>query len=118
MSQSSADSWPMFHQNLQRTGYLDTAEATTNQTLWKYNTGGQVGSPAVADGVVYVGSYDCKVHAFNAESGEHIWNYTTDGIIVSCPTIVDGIVYVGSEDNNLYALDAGTGTLIWKYTSK
>jgi hypothetical protein len=71
--QPTADSWPMFHQNLQRTGYLDTLGPLTNQTLWKFNTGGQMGSPAVQDGVVYVGGYDHKIYAFDAHTGAVSW---------------------------------------------
>ena len=107
----------MFHQNLQRTGYLDTVGPLTNQTLWKFNTGGQIGSPAVSGDAVYVGGYDHNVYAFNTQTGAQIWNYTTDGIVVSRPAIADGLVYVGSEDNNMYALNAQTGSLVWKFTT-
>lgn len=37
---------------------------------WSYTTGGNVGtSPAVANGVVYVGSADGNVYALNASTG-------------------------------------------------
>jgi len=39
--------------------------ASTGAKLWSYTTGGRVGSsPAVANGVVYIGSLDKKVYAF------------------------------------------------------
>jgi outer membrane protein assembly factor BamB len=42
----------------------------TGALLWTYATGGQVwSSPAVANGVVYVGSDDGKVHAFELKKG-------------------------------------------------
>ena len=85
--------------------------------LRKFNTGGQIGSPTVADGFVYVGSYDGNVYAFNAANGEQIWNFSTGGRVVSCPAIEYGMVYVGSEDHNLYALNAQTGKLVWNYTT-
>ena len=59
----------MFHDDLAHTGYSNSAAPETNQTLWEFNTGGQVGSPSVVDGVVYVGSYDHKIYAFNASTG-------------------------------------------------
>jgi PGF-CTERM protein len=39
--------------------------ATTGAKLWSYTTGGEVSSPAVANGVVYVGSWtpDTNVYA-------------------------------------------------------
>ena len=41
------------------------------ELLWRYTTGGSVEStPAVADGVVYVGSADQHLYALDAASGE------------------------------------------------
>ena len=46
--------------------------------LWNYTTGSAVdSSPAIVDGVVYVGSNDDKIYALNATNGAQIWNYTT-----------------------------------------
>src|SRR3989337_1820968 len=111
------DQWPMFHHDLSHTGASNSDVRRTNQTLWKFNTGGQVGSPVVVDGVVYVGSFDHKVYAFKASSGDLIWNYTTNGIVVSRPVVAESRVYVGSEDKNLYCLSASDGTLVWNYTT-
>ena len=67
-------------------------------------TGGQVASsPAVANGIVYVGSYDDKLYALNATSGTCVWTYTTEGTIVSSPAVANSIVYVGSYDHVFYA---------------
>ena len=54
-------------------------------------------SPAVVDGVVYVGSDDGNVYALNASSGAKLWNYTTGGDVYSSPAVVGGVVYVGSD---------------------
>ena len=54
----------MFHHALTHTGYSSSTAPNTNQTLWKFNTDGQVNSPAVANGMVYVSSYDHIVYAF------------------------------------------------------
>jgi len=116
-AQSLSESWPMFHQNLERTGYLETSAPVTNQTLWKFNTGGQVGSPTVVNGVVYVGSYDRKIYAFNAFTGALTWSYMTGGAVISRPAVADGKIFVGSEDNKLYALNASNGNHVWNYTT-
>jgi len=60
-SQQDSSGWPMFHSDLEHSGYSSSQAPKSNQTLWAFNTGGQIGSPAVANGVVYVGSYDHKV---------------------------------------------------------
>jgi hypothetical protein len=74
-------------------------------------------SPAVAGGVVYVGSSDKNVYALNTLTGALVWNYTTGNVVASSPAVAGGIVYVGSDDNKTYALDASTGTLVWNYTT-
>ena len=116
-AQPTADSWPMFHHDLTHTGISGSAAPSTNQTLWKFNTGGQMDSPTVAGGVVYVGSYDHKVYALNASTGAPIWSYETGSVVLSPAAVAEGIVYVGSEDNKVYALNATTGAYIWSYTT-
>ena len=84
--------------------------------LWRYRTEGWVvNGPAVADGVVYIGSDDNSAYALEAETGEVLWSLETDDVIRSTPTITGGLVYVGSNDNHVYALDAETGSLLWKH---
>jgi len=86
--------------------------------VWNYTTGGQgvvYSSPAVVNGVVYVGSDDANLYALNATTGAKVWNYTTGGIVFSSPAVANGTVYVGSWDGHLYALDAATGAFKWSY---
>jgi outer membrane protein assembly factor BamB len=48
-----------------RTTVSNALDGTTGAKLWSFATGSYVeSSPAVADGVVYVGSLDGKVYAF------------------------------------------------------
>lgn len=110
--------WPMFGHDLQHTGYSASPAPSTNQTLWNYTVGGFIASsPAIANGKVYVGSYDYKFYCLDAATGAHIWNYTTGGIVGSSPAVVDSKVYVGSDDDNIYCLDAASGALLWNYTT-
>ncbi|MEI7827506.1 MAG: PQQ-binding-like beta-propeller repeat protein, partial [Euryarchaeota archaeon] len=90
---------------------------------WSYWTGDWVvSSPAIVNGVVYVGSNDNKVYALNAATGAKKWSYTTGDYynttgdsVSSSPAVANGIVYVGSEDGKVYALNAQTGTKLWSY---
>ncbi|MCZ2809641.1 MAG: PQQ-binding-like beta-propeller repeat protein, partial [Candidatus Bathyarchaeota archaeon] len=68
-------------------------------------------SPAVADGKVYIGSWDDKVYCLNATTGAHIWNYTTGDWVNSSPAVADGRVFVGSYDNRVYAFEDPIYTL-------
>jgi outer membrane protein assembly factor BamB len=63
-------------------------------------------SPAVANGVVYVGSWDYNIYALNARTGALLWKYTTGNQVNSSPAVANGVVYVGSSDYNVYALNA------------
>jgi eukaryotic-like serine/threonine-protein kinase len=84
---------------------------------WSYATGFYVGSsPAVVNGVVYVGSDDGNVYALNASTGAKLWSYGTGNYVDSSPAVVNGVVYVGSQDGNVYALNASTGAKLWSYT--
>jgi outer membrane protein assembly factor BamB len=85
---------------------------------WIFKTGGSVvSSPAVVNGVVYIGSNDYNVYALKAHTGKKLWSYTTGGEIYSAPVIANGTVFVGSNDGNLYALKAATGKKLWSYTT-
>ena len=89
-----------FHYNVQHTGdYSPVAGPvpSNGQLLWNYTTSGSVESPpAVANGVVYVGSTDNNTYALNATTGTELWNYTTGGAVWSSPAVANGVVYVGS----------------------
>jgi len=108
--------WSMFRHNLRRTGYTESPAPSTNQTRWNY-TAGELGasSPAVVDGMVFIGFDDGNVYALDQYTGALIWNYTTGGPVQSSPAVVDGRVYIGSGDGKVYCLDALTGSHIWNY---
>ena len=75
---------------------------------------GTISSPAVVNGVVYIGSDDGSLYAFNAQTGTQLWRVTTGSNINSSPAVVNGVVYVGSHDSNVYAFNARTGIQLWK----
>ena len=109
----------MFRYNAAHTGdYSPIAGSvgTKVSLLWSNTTGNAVlSSPAVADGIVYAGSNDHNVYAFNATTGALKWSYPTGNWVCSSPAVVNGVVYVGSWDHNIYALNAATGALKWSY---
>ena len=110
--------WSTFRHDSTHSGYSISTAPRTNQTLWNYTTGEDVlSSPAVVDGVVFVGSADGKVYALDAFDGSEVWNYTTGDVVFSSPAVVDGVVFVGSADGKVYALDAFDGSEVWNYTT-
>ena len=97
------------------TGTLKWVNASSNATI-----GGMRSSPVVADGVVYIGSNDGNITAWNATTGVMLWNFTTSNAVWSSPAVANGTVYVSSAawspTPNLYALDAATGKEVWNYS--
>ena len=100
-------------------GNLYALNASTGAKLWSYTTGGAVwSSPAVANGVVYVGSCDNNVYALNASTGAKLWSYTTGGDVYSPrPPWRMGWFISAPMDDNVYALNASTGAKLWSYTT-
>ena len=110
-----------YQYNAAHTGdYSPVAGSTppNNVQKWSFATGDLVdSSPAVLNGLVYVGSNDHNVYALNATTGAKVWNYTTGGHVLSSPAVVNGTLYVGSSDNNLYALNASNGAKLWSFAT-
>ena len=124
---SSPADWTQFHRNnMQRWNPYETVLGVGNvgslQVKWKSATGfyqgAPVSSPAVVNGVVYVGSDDGNVYALNASTGAKLWSSATEQPVYSSPAVADGVVYVSSNDGDVYALNAGTGATLWTYTTQ
>lgn len=80
---------------------------------WQSAINDMTSSPAVANGVLYVGTRDGHLLALDAATGAQRWSAATASSIVSSPTVSDGTVYVTSNDHKLYAFDAATGAQRW-----
>jgi outer membrane protein assembly factor BamB len=106
------------------------------QLRWKFITRDRIKSdPMVADGVVYLSSYDGHVYALSAESGKKQWQFPADAAkggeakadAASTPTlspgsfsyaqpvISEGVLYIGNLDGNMYALNVADGSLKWVF---
>jgi outer membrane protein assembly factor BamB len=91
-------------------------DANTGSLIWSY--GGlepMYGSPAVANGMVYVATTNNTVYALNAATGMLAWTSGTGDTIAFSPTVANGLVYVGSRDRYVYAFDGITGNQVWQY---
>ena len=83
-------------------GNVYALKASNGALLWSFTTDGPVywSSPAVANGVVYVGSniYEHQsVYALNASTGALLWSYIPLGDVWSSPAVANGVVYIGSN---------------------
>ncbi len=71
--------------------------------------------PAVAEGIICIGSSNNKVYALNALTGRLLWVFSTgEESMSSAPVIADGIVYIGTHDI-FWAVQLQTGNLLWTF---
>jgi outer membrane protein assembly factor BamB len=102
--------------------------ANTGEFIWSFPANITEGpfyksSPAVNDGLVYVGCGDHKIYALNAYNGSLVWSSVTSGPVDSSPVIGYGVIYVGANVGSginppgmFFAFDASDGTHLWNYT--
>lgn len=68
---------------------------------------------------VYAGSGDGSLFKLDAQKGQFLWRYKTQGRTIPAPaTVANGIVYVGSLDGSVSALQAADGNRIWQYKTQ
>ena len=110
----------MFRGDVAHTGvYAETAIAISPVLKWKFHTGGRIASsPAIADGLAYIGSDDGKLYAVDIKSGQAQWQFKSGARIASSPAVANGSVFFESYDGNFYAVDAASGTLKWKFATE
>lgn len=70
--------------------------------------------PFIADGRVYVAGGSGNVMAFDAKTGQTIWDVDTKARLGGGPGVGDGLVMVGTRDGEVIALDSNNGREIWR----
>jgi eukaryotic-like serine/threonine-protein kinase len=108
---------PMFRNDLAHSGIYASAGAPKfNGVKWTFHTHGEViSSPAILNGVVYVGSNDGNLYAIDQQTGLQKWKFSTEARVTSSPAVADGLVYFSSYDGNFYAVDVASGKQRWKF---
>jgi eukaryotic-like serine/threonine-protein kinase len=109
--------WSMFHACEKHCGIYPQEEYQEfDMVRWKFQTGGKVfSSPAVLDGIAYIGSEDKNLYAIEIASGKQLWKFQTNGAVHSTAAVFNGVVYFGSFDGFYYALDAKSGKEKWRF---
>jgi outer membrane protein assembly factor BamB len=118
---SPADWTQFLRNNMERWNPYETVLGVNNvsglKLKWAFSTGSFVSSsPAIVDGVVYIGSDD-DLYALNASTGAELWSYPTGSQVYASPAVANGVVYIGSNDGTMYALKASTGAKLWSYAA-
>jgi polyvinyl alcohol dehydrogenase (cytochrome) len=92
-----------------RLGSWTALDRATGKIVWRVNVPGTqvnaaLGSPAVANGVVFASSIapaGDNFFALNAANGKVLWSFPSGGSSISSPAIVDGVVYWGTGYGHL-----------------
>ena len=115
---TTSSDWAQFQDGPTHEGYnaaetvLSSSSVVGLGVSWTGSVGAVTSSPAVADGVVYVGSSDGTLYAYGVgcatggASCTPLWKAQTTGLIESTPAVANGVVYVGTIEGDLYAFDA------------
>jgi len=105
--------WSRFHFGPAGTGRnpyengLSPPELAMVAQSWTATLGvGIESSPAVVDGVLYVGSMAGRLRALDAVTLTSLWLGVTGAPVVSSPAVAGTDVYVGSNDEGVYAFPA------------
>jgi len=69
--------------------------------------------PVIADGKVFVGTMRGTLHAIDADTGEDVWVYRSEGAILHTCAVGEGRVVFGDAAGRICAVNAGNGSLAW-----
>jgi len=141
-SSFTTDWWPMFRHDPGNTGYSLSEAPADWVEYWQYQTTDFIiGSPAVVDGKVYIGtpgyynksstspdapitlqphSVNGSVRCIDAADGSLIWEHSS-GFVITTPAVESGKVYVSYlgpeyDTGRIVCLNAETGNQLWEKT--
>jgi outer membrane protein assembly factor BamB len=80
-----------------------------------------IASPAVANNMLYVGTYASEVVAVDWKTEKTIWSYKDEAREFpyhSSAAVGDDVVVVGGRDKRLHCIDRKTGNKIWTFNTK
>ncbi|SRR6266487_762404 len=110
-----------FYNDTQRKYGVAALNGQMGSVLWRTFTSDIYGriqsSPAIANGVVYIGTGDSKIFALNASTGAVQWTYTNplNTSFDVAPAVANGVLYTGDAYGQFLALNAQTGKVLWSY---
>ncbi len=124
-SPSNIKSMPVFHQNrlyvtvggdlwwgknqawLKCIDVSGAGDVTPTAEVWSYSLEQHcMATPAVADGLVYVGDCGRRIHCVDAQTGRALWTHDAKGEIWASPLVADGKVYFASKRGELFVFGA------------
>jgi len=85
-----------------------TGDLTHTAQRWSYPLVRHcMATPAVADGLVFVGDCGRRLHCVDADTGQAYWTHDVRGEVWASPLVADGKVYFATRQGELLVFAAG-----------
>lgn len=127
-SPAASDDWPTALHDRGRTNSTAEEIVTPLVSVWSadlapvaFNKGMkrlQLSAPAISGGVLYVGSSDTRLYAFELATGKRLWRFEAGSVIESPPTVTETKVCFGSSGGLFRCLDKKEGRELWRFKAK
>lgn len=116
------DASPVIHDEFvyacaeERAPYLYCFAREDGRQVWRYDgkARGYYSTPAIADGRIFAGAEDGRLHCVDARSGKRLWAFQTGAGVWSSPCVIDDRVLAPSRDGHVYCLEAKSGREVWR----
>ncbi|UCE36612.1 MAG: PQQ-binding-like beta-propeller repeat protein [Thermoplasmata archaeon] len=98
--------------------YVYCYDLKLKEEVWKFDCGGDVKStPCIAGDILYLTSWDDKLHALDLSTGEEYFSFATQKNSMSSPSINSKgtHVYFGSHDEYIYCISSKGAKEHWKF---
>jgi outer membrane protein assembly factor BamB len=93
-------------------GLFEAIDTASGRTLWSVQLEGDLRSPAVVGGTVFVvASSAHRIYAVDAATGDELWAYDLEGTPNCCVSVARGAVFVGDQSGTVSAI-GGDGAAI------
>lgn len=98
--------------------FITGLDARTGRQVWRGDTGNWVPAMAGEGRVLYFGSANTQVHAWDISTGSVRWNYNIGGgafnYVLGAPALQAGMLYFLTQQGDMLALDAASGEERWQ----
>jgi outer membrane protein assembly factor BamB len=129
---SSWDSSPVVYEGIviqvtgnKPTDFVSTClfNETNGQLIRKFEGNGGQSTPLVHDDKIFIPSQNCRIYAYDLESGTELWhtaqlttshpNLKRPDLTYCSPASANGTIYYQSLSGTFYAIDETTGNIRW-----
>jgi len=114
--EASAEDWPMYRRDAQRSGSTKAAVPAELSKRWEVELACQGSQPVIVGDRLWVAEKDAhRIRCLKVADGQDVWSFTAGGRIDSAPTVHNGLVLFGCRDGSVYCLRATDGALVWRF---